>query len=274
MIKKVGIHYFQNDVSSGSSDFNYYEADYKGIDVGNYAAPFAQDLNEDGLKDLAIGVKNGKINYYENTGTAAVPEFSDTPTLKSIGGVNVTEWNDFDGYNQPIFYRADGSLYLLCGSKSGYMHKYTNIEGNLEGDFTLIDSTYLGVDLGNQSKVAGADLDGDGLMEYIVGNASGGLHYIESDFLVGLEEVQQELLFDEESITVIDLGNKSFEIKGIQRYVGGEINIYSLSGRLMQSDVVTAGSYRINMSDYSSGLYFAQFVAKEYTETVKLTVKP
>ena len=40
------------------------------IDVGQFATPQWVDLNDDGLLDLAVGEKNGNVNFYANIGTA------------------------------------------------------------------------------------------------------------------------------------------------------------------------------------------------------------
>lgn len=164
-------------------DFELEEENYMGIDVGDFSTPFLYDMDEDGLIDLIIGERGGNLNYYKNTGDIYNPEF--TYVTDSLGHVLVTDFNlSWDGYSTPYVFRAqDGKMRLISGSEQGILYYYTNIEGNLIGDFEpsndlwqLIDSVEFTVDRGYRTSAAIADLNEDGYLDMAVGNFSGGLN--------------------------------------------------------------------------------------------------
>ncbi|HIC95469.1 TPA: VCBS repeat-containing protein, partial [Candidatus Bipolaricaulota bacterium] len=47
--------------------------DYEGFDVGKYAKPTFGDLDDDGDYDLLMGAQDGRLHFYENTGTPQAP---------------------------------------------------------------------------------------------------------------------------------------------------------------------------------------------------------
>ncbi|MBU0519453.1 hypothetical protein KJ564_11025 [bacterium] len=51
-----------------------------------YDAPEFGDWDDDGDQDLMVGVfYNGNVQYYENTSTGAIPEFSDYSLVQADG---------------------------------------------------------------------------------------------------------------------------------------------------------------------------------------------
>jgi hypothetical protein len=164
-------------------DFQLEEENYMGIDVGDFSTPFLYDIDEDGLIDLIIGERGGNLNFYKNTGDINEPNF--TFVTDSLGGVLVTDFNvSWDGYSTPYVFRAqDGLLRIISGSEQGDIYYYTDIEGNLIGDFersddlwTLIDSVEFNISGGYRTAAAIADLNADGYLDMAVGNFSGGLN--------------------------------------------------------------------------------------------------
>ena len=97
---------------------------YQAIDVGNYAAPAAHDVDEDGLIDLVIGHSMGTLSYYRNTGTATQAQF--TLVSSEFGGVDTRSVFSFFGYSTPAFLEVKGRSLLAVG-------------GNITG-VTLYDS--------------------------------------------------------------------------------------------------------------------------------------
>ena len=90
---------------------------FDGVDVGNNSTPAFKDLDRDGDLDAFVGTfSDGTVNYFENTGTAATPEFvqrlgADNPfkDVRPIKG-NVPTLGDLNG---------DGDLDALIGGRDG-----------------------------------------------------------------------------------------------------------------------------------------------------------
>jgi hypothetical protein len=144
--------------------------------VNGYSAPFIFDLNGDSLPDLVVGRQDGGLSYYWNTGTKTNPHFSDSSMNSNFGHVNVAVSPDIVGYSQPYIFRDTGGLKLLVGNKLGYIYEYLIDTSRLQaGSFTLVTKNFLNNRIGNQATISAADINGDGRMEYLIGNSRGGL---------------------------------------------------------------------------------------------------
>jgi hypothetical protein len=144
------------------------------IDVGQNATPQLVDMDEDGLLDLVIGEKNGNVNYYRNTGTANQPSF--TLITEAFGGAQADNYLSINGYSVPhVFRDSSGTRYMLLGNEKGFMQLYSNLEGNFEGQFTLLDSEYLGIKEGDFAAPNVIDINHDGRPDLFLGQVGGGL---------------------------------------------------------------------------------------------------
>lgn len=189
------VHYFENTAAAGNpANFvltNYRVKDDAGdsIDVGQFSAPQLFDVNKDGKLDLLIGEQSGTLNYYENVGTTAAAQWS----LISVtfGGVDVSGIYS-TGYSAPFMYNDSGIYELLVGTESGYLWRYNNIDGNLAGNFTRLDSTFNNIYEGIRSSPTMADVTNDGLLDLVVGNYRGGLAFYIGDMSVGIAESSQQ----------------------------------------------------------------------------------
>jgi hypothetical protein len=168
------LHYFTNTSAAGEqANFTLTSKNYFDIDVGGYAVPQLFDLNGDGMLDLIIGERSGNINYYQNVGTTQQAKFE--LITEKLGGIDLVPPLDFVGYSYPFFFHSNDTLKLLCGAQSGGLFLYDQIEGNLNGDFHLVENAFPSFDVGMRSAISGTDLDGDGLLDLAIGNYSGGL---------------------------------------------------------------------------------------------------
>jgi hypothetical protein len=195
------LHYFRNTSTGPVAQFqlvlpNVPDASGSALDVGQFATPQLVDLDGDGLLDLIIGERNGNLNHYSNTGTAAEPQW--TLVNEAMGGVNTTEWWNVTGHSVPFLFRnADGDREVLLGSESGWLYHYGDIENNLAGNWTLIDSTFMGLHDGMRTAPCLHDFTGDGLLDLVLGNYRGGITFFRSDGPtgVGMGDVRQRNAF-------------------------------------------------------------------------------
>lgn len=172
--------YFKNTAPIGSPASFTFESDYTtgilaGFDVGLNAYPQLFDVNNDGLLDLLVGEYEGWLNYYENRGTVTTPAF--TPAITQFGGVHTVIPGYYEGQSVPAMFRESGVTKVFVGSDRGYLYLFGNIDGNLNGNFTLIDSVYQGIREGENIAPHMADFNNDGYKDMILGNYSGGLAF-------------------------------------------------------------------------------------------------
>lgn len=186
-------HYFENTAGVGSpaafaAPVILTDNAATQIFDGQFTFPQLVDLDRDGDLDLVIGRRNGSLRHYENIGTTAA--FSFELQTNELGGVDVSEWWSSEGMAIPQFIDVGSAFHLICGSKSGYLHYYTDIDGNLDGTFTLADSTLDNLNIGTRSAPAILNLDGGAELEMVLGTERGGMSYFKSadTSLIGMDD--------------------------------------------------------------------------------------
>jgi len=165
--------------------------------VGGNAAPCIYDLDYDGKPDLISGSYGGYLYYYQNTsttpGTASFKYIT-----KTLGKVKVDGPYIGEDHSTPFIGHMDNSAqdYLLVGSMSGELYRYTGFQGDTVGPYMLLDTNYSYIDSsylsltrhgdyrGFRSAPAVADVDNDGKYEMVVGDIWGGLKLYKQDTLV------------------------------------------------------------------------------------------
>ncbi len=189
------------------------------INVGGNAAPFIYDIDKDGKKDLVIGDIYGYIQYYQNVTTTP-----GTISLKlvntELGKAKADPLHNYGVYSAPFIGKIDstGTEYLLLGSSSGNIYRYTGFQtGDTTATYTLLDTNYAYIDSthnlynhpgteygiygGLRSTLTVGDIAGDGGYEMLVGNIKG-----------GLELYKQKLYVPVQTKTVVGAGNVVVEV--------------------------------------------------------------
>lgn len=185
------LHRFRNDPVGGAAQFVLVEQQVMNdnatiIDVGQFATPQLFDVDADGLLDLLIGERNGNLDYYRNSGSAGSPAWH--LENDSVGNVVVAEWWNVTGYSVPFMYlNNEGQRELLVGSESGWIHHYDNIDGNVNGTWNQVDSTWQDIREGANTSVMLHDFNNDGYKDAVIGNYRGGISYWRNDFNAGVQ---------------------------------------------------------------------------------------
>ncbi len=239
------------------------------IDVGQFSTPQLVDINRDGKLDLVIGEKTGNLNFYENTGTSSVPEF--TFFSNTFGGINVTKVAvAIYGYSQPFFYDSLGVWKLYVGTLSGYIYNYDNIDNNLGGTFNLLDSVAFDIFEPSRSTINGANIDGDPEIEFIVGTNAGGITLYDFDSSVGLPSASSSVpsfaVFpnpaDDELYIKFDSGMSSRKVR-----------IFDSLGQLVLEKDIMNNVEVFNISSFADGIYFCQVIEDDKPDVRKFVVR-
>jgi len=192
-----GIWYYRNTGTDAAPVFNFQQDDlFQGdmLDFGEGARPVLFDHNSDGLMDLVVanegyylagGFYSGKLALLENTGTPTAPLFNlitdDYAQLSGLGfgpGMHPA-FGDVDGDGHPDMIIGDGDN---NGDNSGRLHFFHNTSGGPVAQFQLTqalmtDDNGTVIDVGANATPQLFDLDGDGLLDLIVGERNGNLNY-------------------------------------------------------------------------------------------------
>jgi len=158
---------------------------YQNIHAGtfHFSTPQLYDFNKDGLLDLVIGNGRGNLSYYQNMGTTNEPVFH--LITSKFGNVDVSDQNfSYFGYATPYFFSYNDETLLLCGSEQGDLFLFSNIDDNLNGNFTFLEKIVetvqnkaYRINEGTRVAVAVADIDDDNRPDIFVGNWAGGITY-------------------------------------------------------------------------------------------------
>ncbi len=271
------LQYFNNSAGAGNlPSFQLAFPNFMGIDVGNANAPQVFDLNKDGKKDLLIGEKNGFINYFENTGSVSSPFFSSVPSNDTLGCIIRQLPSSPDGFTVPFAFDSLGKTRLLVSNLTGNIVQYLNIDGNLNGCFTLVDSVMPMPEsfrIKTNLSVSGGDLNGDQLIDLVIGYSSGGVQvYYQIDPSVSISE-PEEKQYDVKCFP--NPAGESFTlfVNGFSENEKVFLTIRSLTGSDILSSEFTGRAEVIRTSELSSGIYLVQLRTHSVNLVKKLVVQ-
>jgi hypothetical protein len=137
------LSYYKNTGTLMNPVFELEDADLANIstlNIGDALNPTFGDLDGDIDPDMIVGAVDGKLYYFENTGSFTQPNFVLTiPNFQNI---------DVGGSSAPFLFDMDddGDLDLLIGEEDGNLNYYTN-DGTTPLSFTLVSERFGGVDV-------------------------------------------------------------------------------------------------------------------------------
>ena len=263
------IMYFSNQAALGAlPNFIMNDASYKQIDIGDFSVPCIYDLNEDGLMDFIVGEKSGNLNYFKNIGSSLIPDFTKSPDNNFLGKVDVMK-NCCGGYSSPVFFKENGQTKLLCGSESGYLFYYDQIQNNLNGTFHLIDSSFQHIFEGAISRIAMEDLNGDGKADLVIGNYKGGISIYLQDGGSGIANESIE----EKNIRIHpNPANSILNIATEQRGCN-TIELYDIAGRCIYTENNSVKNTQIDISGFKNGFYICKISNQERCIVKKIIIQ-
>ncbi|MCI5057349.1 MAG: T9SS type A sorting domain-containing protein [Flavobacteriales bacterium] len=246
------LHYFENSAGPNNPvQFSLTTANFMSIDIGRSSTPFLYDVNGDDKLDLVVGEESGNVNYFENLGTKQAPMFSASPTDNTFGDIEVMP-ECCTGYTVPHMTKnSQNKPMLFVGTEQGNIIVYDNIENNLSGTFTIIDTIptngeFISVSAGNLFNNLGNDI--------VYGQSTGGFAILKqkSDYNLSVQEpihkpfsVYPTLVKNNLHINTSIHGN--FSLKMID-----------ISGRVIWTKNNIDMESVFNISDHKSGMYMLE----------------
>jgi len=244
------LHYFTNQ----AGNFNITSPNYFSIDVGYFSQPQLVDVDRDGLLDIIIGEQDGSVNYCPNSGTATIAAF-DT-IIENWGGIDVDTNYISTGYSSPKLIDSNGVYQLFVGSYTGKIYQFTNIDGNLNGQFSPVYSTVANLWDGGKCAFALADINNDNQPEMILGNLSGGIAYFSSDTLLNDTSTTNSLNHKQTNFSIYP--NPASNKLTIESNEIGIIKIKNLLGKTIYKAKKSNYLLEVNTSHFANGIYILQ----------------
>jgi hypothetical protein len=147
--KEASIAYYKNTGTSTNPVFTFIDNDFLNLSSSAYGfhmVPTFGDLDNDGDKDLILGLENGTLVYFQNTSiapsmtfAAPIPNFTDDQgTIISSGQYATPQLFDLN---------KDGLLDLILGRKTGEIMYFENIGTATSPSFQLKNDTLGNIDL-------------------------------------------------------------------------------------------------------------------------------
>jgi len=150
LINPMGtIHFLENVGSVNNPVFQYLDSSYFNITGDLTVIPTLGDLDGDNDFDLLVGLFDGKIDYYKNDGTPEIANFVLQGKLMDSTGTVI----DVGTTSSPFLFDVDGDddLDLSVGAFNGKFKYYENTGNQVSYDFTLNDSFFENLDVGDNS---------------------------------------------------------------------------------------------------------------------------
>jgi hypothetical protein len=181
--QKNELLFFRNTGKDGGRKYERMEpAPFSALDVGSFSTARFADIDGDGDLDLFMTNKldsgatpRSGLFFYRNVGKAGEPSYErqDAGFLLPAEAFCVSlAFGDLDG---------DGDMDLLTGDFSGRLARYENDGTPQRPELRLADTAFMDIDVGQKSVPALADLDGDGDLDLLIGEARGILKYYVND---------------------------------------------------------------------------------------------
>ncbi|MBI5102847.1 MAG: VCBS repeat-containing protein [Nitrospirae bacterium] len=143
-----------------------------GLDILPFLRPVFADIDQDGIRDLVAGSKDGAIRLYKKEGTDERPVWRLVEHYFDgieAGAFSAPAVGDIDNDGRPEVLVGTGGF----SPDSGRVLVYRNIGTPAGPAWKMIEG--LNISVGNDATPALFDVDGDGRPDLIVGNSTGGL---------------------------------------------------------------------------------------------------
>lgn len=158
------------------------------IDLGTNTYPAFVDFNADGLMDLVVGngarfLPQGQrsigLALFQNIGTTQAPRYR----LIDRDWLGMNQFNRENFAMAPTFGDLDGDkdLDILVGAEFGQLYYAENIaEVGKPMQFGAWQLKYMGIDIGQGAVPQLIDLNGDKLLDLVLGNRRGNISYFQN----------------------------------------------------------------------------------------------
>ncbi|HQY52027.1 MAG TPA: FG-GAP-like repeat-containing protein [Ignavibacteria bacterium] len=239
--------------------------------LGQSTTPALVDIDGDNDLDFFSGGTNGRLIYYENTGSASAFNFTFISNFYS----NIDAGDD----SAPRFFDIDndGDFDLFIGKLNGQISFYKNNGTPQSPLFEIENVNYGGINVHQNAVPYFIDINNDTDLDLFIGNIKGGLYYFRNDKISSVNISQTEL---PSSFRLEQNFPNPFNPSTVIRFESRlntniRLSIFNINGKeveVLYNGAVTQGSheFRFNAAPYSSGIYFARLQSGINIQNIKM----
>lgn len=261
--------YCENTAGPGQA-FQFKKPVYPYFDLSakSFSSPFLIDLNQDGLTDIVSGSRQntndvnnmacGSFYYFQNQGTTGNsifdPDYLKSPNTNCLGKIIVPAITS-KSYTCPEFYNFGNSIKLFTGNIFGEAKMIGGISSNITDSYQFENTNFGRIKEGERLTLSLADIDDDGILDMITGNARGGIAFYETnlrtDGTTSIEEtkLQDVSIYPNPVQSKLNIGNRSNKLL--------HLSLMDVQGLKMNDYIVNQDSHFILDLEYLiSGVYF------------------
>lgn len=290
-VLKGELKYFKNtSMGSANNRFTLVDAQFEGIDVGDFSSPSMGDVNGDGKPDLIVGRRKGFIAYYQRNQNTSSPFFDFiTDTLAGIivsdsffNGTNYQYRSE--GYAAPALgdINGDGKIDLVVGNKLGQVRIYTSVSDNLFGKMTVNksgirapfekDNAFYSFGIRTIPAIysAGTITQPD----VYVGNPRGGIHYLKNSYTG--TGIKSDIISTTPNWRAFPVpANDLLTIQSPPERTTTSFMLYNSVGQLMHTWTWAPAQVQetVDVSSYPPGMYFLVRKDKEQSTGLKIILE-
>ncbi len=224
---------------------------YKNLSARRSSVPFIVDIDHDGRNDIVLGTRQatndqdgnacGNFYFFHNNGTVHQAEFESDPNTglnSPCFGHVILQDRRYGGrvYSAPYFYNHAGKWRMYAGTNSG-IKVLGDISAEKEGVFTIMDADFGHLKEDERIMPAVADIDGDDILEILVGNIRGGLKFFKTNVKTNGERVATSNPLRAPSLLIYPNPNKgNFVLESREK---GQMLFYDLNGvEILRTDII------------------------------------
>ncbi len=264
---KDSLWFYRNTGTPDNFNFTLEARGYQiGIStLGQSSTPAFVDIDNDMDYDLFIGATNGRIFFYENTGSPNNFNF--------VFRTNFYNSIDAGDESIPRFYdlESDRDFDLFIGRQDGNISYYRN-DGNASSpNLVFQTNNYKSINVHSNSCPEFTDIDNDTDPDLFIGNVKGGLFYYRNDDVIGIHNISNEVpasfhLYQ----NYPNPFNPSTKIKfDLSHSSNVKLSVFDISGKeidVLVNENLNTGTYEFtwNAGNLSSGVYFYVFKAGNF----------
>jgi hypothetical protein len=185
------------------------------LDAGYYSVPSYVDWDHDGANDLLVGESTGKVRWYRNQGSAAIPLFNGHTYLQAGGSdLQVPFGGCLGAYPRTVDWNGDTRTDLLVGDSAGGATVFLNT--SLDPSNPVLDagqavragSPPADIDVGDRAAVKPVDWDGDGVEDLLMGDGAGNVRFYYNSGTNSLRTLEP-FTYVQDGAGIIDIGSRA-----------------------------------------------------------------